>query len=305
MPMDFVADKEYAGKLLRDFLFRRLFLSRALVTELKVRGGIAVNGSPVTVRYVLAENDKISLAIEDTDADIDPSLSPTDLPLDILYEDAHVLAVNKPPYMPTHLSHGHRADTLANALKAKFDRRGERFVMRAVNRLDCDTSGIVLIAKNRYAADRFSKSFDDPHYTEIYTALCLGKTPAGGEIQSYIRRLGDSIITRASFPEGKESEFAHTRFQTLDRVGNLSVVECEPITGRTHQLRVHLASIGHPIVGDDLYGGGFLLPRQALHAGLLAFDHPFTGERVTVRAPLPEDMASFLETCKKETNHEL
>ncbi len=292
--MDFITEKEYDGKRLREFLFGRLFLSRALVTDLKHRDGIAVNGEPVTVRYTLSAGDTVSLAIEDTDADCDASLTPTDLPLDILYEDEHILAVNKPPYMPTHLSHGHRADTLANALKAEFDRRGLAFVMRAVNRLDCDTSGIVLIAKNRYAADRFAKTNPDLNYKKLYTAFCLGEVPQSGEIRGYIRRIGDSIITRAVFPSGKESEAAHTRYRRIECRGDLSVVECEPITGRTHQLRVHLASIGHPIVGDDLYGGGFALPRQALHAAFLAFTHPFTKERIELRAPLPEDMEDYL-----------
>ena len=292
--MDFITEKEYDGKRLREFLFGRLFLSRALVTDLKHRDGIAVNGEPVTVRYTLSAGDTVSLAIEDTDADCDASLTPTDLPLDILYEDEHILAVNKPPYMPTHLSHGHRTDTLANALKAEFDRRGLAFVMRAVNRLDCDTSGIVLIAKNRYAADRFAKTNPDLSYKKLYTAFCLGEVPQSGEIRGYIRRIGDSIITRAVFPSGKESEAAHTRYRRIECRGDLSVVECEPITGRTHQLRVHLASIGHPIVGDDLYGGGFALPRQALHAAFLAFTHPFTKERIELRAPLPEDMEDYL-----------
>ena len=302
--MDFIADKEYDGKRLKDFLFRRLFLSRALVTDLKHRDGIAVNGEHVTVRHTLSAGDVVSLAIEDTDADCDASLTPTELPLDILYEDEHILAVNKPPYMPTHLSHGHRADTLANALKAEFDRRGERFVMRAVNRLDCDTSGIVLIAKNRYAADRFAKTNPDLHYQKLYTALCLGEVPPTGEIKGYIRRLGDSIITRAAFADGKESEFAHTRYRRIVCRDGISVVECEPITGRTHQLRVHLASIGHPIVGDDLYGGGFALPRQALHAAVLAFDHPFTHEHIALHAPLPKDMADFLHAIQKDVQYD-
>ena len=302
--MDFIADKEYDAKQLKDFLFKRLFLSRAIVTDLKHRDGIAVNGEGVTVRHMLKASDTVTLAIEDTDADCDPSLEGRDLPLEILFEDEHILAVNKPPYMPTHLSHGHRADTLANALKAEFDRRGIPFVMRAVNRLDCDTSGIVLIAKNRYAADRFAKTNPELHYQKLYTALCLGEVPPAGEIKGYIRRLGDSIITRAVFESGKESEFAHTRFTRMETVENISVVRCEPITGRTHQLRVHLASIGHPIVGDDLYGGGFSLPRQALHAEILAFDHPFTKEHIELHAPLPRDMTDFLAKIKKGTANE-
>ena len=291
--MDFVVEKELDGVLLRDFLFRHLALSRALTTDLKKRGGIAVNGNAVTVRHTLCVGDTVRLALEDTDEDLDLSLTAWDTPLDILFEDEWIMAVNKPPYMPTHLSHGHRADTLANALKAEFDRRDLRFVMRAVNRLDTDTSGIVLIAKNRYAADRFAKT--NLHYEKRYTAFCLGETEEEGEIQSYIRRVEESIITRAAYETGIPSEFAHTRYRRIRTVGEISVVECEPVTGRTHQLRVHLSSIGHPIVGDDMYGGGFALARQALHASSLAFTHPFTGEPILLTAPLPEDMEDFLK----------
>ncbi len=296
--MEFSVNAEYNGRLLRDFLFRELKLSRAIVSDLKNKDGIAVNGEHATARRILSEGDTVLLKIEDTYSDCDESLSATELPLDIIFEDEYIMAVNKPPFMPTHLSHGHRTDTLANALKAEFDRRGLPFVMRAVNRLDTDTSGIVLIAKNRYAADRFAKT--NLHYEKLYIAICHGEAPKSGEIKSYIRRLGESIITRASFEHGKESEFAHTRYETLETIGNISVVRCEPITGRTHQLRVHLASIGHPIVGDDLYGGGFDLSRQALHAGILRFAHPFTGKPHELAAPLPSDLANFLKEKRNE-----
>lgn len=296
--MDFIVGNEYGGRLLRDFLFKQLKLSRAIVADLKNCDGIRVNGEHATARRIICAGDTVSLGIEDTYGDCDESLYPCDLPLDIIYEDEHIMAINKPPYMPTHLSHGHRMDTLANALKAEFDRRGLPFVMRAVNRLDADTSGIVIIAKNRYAADRFAKTNPDIHYVKLYTAICLGDIKGDGEIKSYIRRIGESIIVRASYESGKESEFAHTRYKVIKSFGGISVVECEPVTGRTHQLRVHLASIGHPIVGDDLYGGGFDMKRQALHAGVMRFIHPFTGERKEIVAPLPCDMEKYLEEKK-------
>ena len=296
--MEFLVDAEYDGRLLRDFLFKRLMLSRAIVADLKNKDGIAVNGVHATARYVLKAGDRVSASIEDTYADCDEALYPSDIPLDIIFEDEHIIAINKPPFMPTHLSHGHRADTLANALKAEFDRRALPFVMRAVNRLDTDTSGIVIVAKNRYAADRFAKT--KLQYKKLYTAICLGEVPKSGEIKSYIRRLGESIITRASYPEGKASEFAHTKFERVDTFNGFSVVSCEPVTGRTHQLRVHLSSIGHPIVGDDLYGGGFGINRQALHAQILKFTHPFTGEMHELTAPLPFDMANFIKEKRNE-----
>ncbi|MBQ6893272.1 MAG: RluA family pseudouridine synthase [Clostridia bacterium] len=298
--MDFSVDSDFSGRFLRDFLYKKLSLSRALLSDLKKKDGIRVNGERATVRFVLNEGDTVSLALEDTYDDCDISLYPYEMPLDIIYEDEHIMAINKPPYMPTHLSHGHRLDTLANALKAEFDKRGKPFVMRAVNRLDGDTSGIVIIAKNRYAADRFAKTNKDINYEKLYTAFCRGTLPEAGEIKSYIRRVEESIITRASYDSGKESEFAHTRYRAIERKGDISVVECEPITGRTHQLRVHFSSLGAPIVGDDLYGGGKDMPRQALHARVLRFTHPFTGERVELIAPLPEDMEIFLKEIQNE-----
>ena len=298
--MDFVVGSEYENRMLRDFLFGKLKLSRAIVADLKNYGGINVNGAHATARFILTSGDVVSLAIEDTYADCDESLYASELPLDILYEDEHIMAINKPPYMPTHLSHGHRLDTLANALKNEFDKRGVPFVMRAVNRLDADTSGVVIIAKNRYAADRFAAVNPDINYEKLYIALCLGDMEGEGEIKSYIRRIGESIIVRASYESGKDSEFAHTRYSVIERLFGVSVVRCEPVTGRTHQLRVHLSSIGHPIVGDDLYGGGFDMQRQALHASVMRFTHPFTGERIEIQAPLPDDIKTYLKEIKNE-----
>ena len=297
--MDFTVEPSFDRKKLRDFLLYGLKLSHALLTDLKERG-IYVNGESVTVRHPVFSGDVVTLAIEDTESDCDEFLFPSDIPIDILYEDPYIIAVNKPPYMPTHLSRGHREDTLANALKAEFIKKGLPFVFRAVNRLDSDTSGIVIIAKNRFAADRFAKT--NTSYKKIYTAICNGvPKKESGEIISYIRRVEESIIRRWVFESGKDSDLAHTRYRVIGAYGDFSVVECEPVTGRTHQLRVHLSHLGHPIVGDDFYGGGFLLRRQALHAEYLSFKHPFTGEDISLHAPLPSDMADFIERIKNET----
>lgn len=296
--MDFTVCKAFDGRKLKDFLLSDLKISHALLTDLKSRG-IYLNGESVTVRKVLSAGDKVTLAIEDTYADCDEFLTPSELPLDIIYEDEYIIAVSKPPYMPTHVSRGHRDDTLANALKAEFDKRGLPFVFRAVNRLDSDTSGIVIVAKNRFAADRFAKTNTD--YKKLHTALCLGKfDQQSGEIKSYIRRVEKSIIRRAVFDSGKDSDFAHTRYRVKEIIGKISVVECEPVTGRTHQLRVHFSHMGHPIVGDDFYGGGFLMKRQALHAEYLSFVHPFTGESISLHAVLPSDMSAFIERVRNE-----
>lgn len=298
--MDFTVDKSCDGRTLRDYLRGGLGVSSGLLTALKAAGGITVGGAPVTVRHVLAAGETVSLAFEDTESRPEPS----DTPVDILFEDDFILAAAKPPYMPTHESHGHRGDTLANAIAGEFARRGVPFVFRAVNRLDADTSGVLLVAKNRYAAERFGTLVANRRIEKTYLALLThAPTPPAGVIDSYIRRVGESIILRASYPTGAPCEHAVTVYETTETIGGIAVVRCEPKTGRTHQLRVHFASIGCPIVGDDLYGGGFALPRQALHAARLDFVHPITGAPVVIECPLAPDLAAYLETLRKEDRH--
>lgn len=298
--MDFTVDQTCDGRTLRDYLRRTLCVSSALLTALKAAGSITVDGAPVTVRHILRAGETVSLALADTECRPEPSGAP----VDILFEDDFVLAAAKPPYMPTHESRGHLGDTLANALAGEFVRRGVPFVFRAVNRLDADTSGVLLVAKNRYAAERFGSLVAARQIEKTYIALLTGvPEPPAGVIDTYIRRTGESIILRASYPTGAPSEHAVTAYETVETVGGVAVVRCRPKTGRTHQLRVHFAALGCPIVGDDLYGGGFALPRQALHAARLDFVHPITGAPVVIECPLAPDLAAYLETLRKEDRH--
>ncbi len=298
--MDFTVDQTCDGRTLRDYLRRTLCVSSALLTALKAAGSITVDGAPVTVRHILRAGETVSLALADTECRPEPSGAP----VDILFEDDFVLAAAKPPYMPTHESRGHLGDTLANALAGEFVRRGVPFVFRAVNRLDADTSGVLLVAKNRYAAERFGSLVAARQIEKTYIALLTGvPEPPAGVIDTYIRRTGESIILRASYPTGAPSERAVTAYETVETVGGVAVVRCRPKTGRTHQLRVHFAALGCPIVGDDLYGGGFALPRQALHAARLGFVHPITGAPVVIECPLAPDLAAYLETLRKEDRH--
>lgn len=299
--MDFTVRKAYDGKLLRDFLRGEAAISSGLLTALKATQGIRVDGVPVTVRYVLTAGETVSLMLEDTES----RPAPSDMPVELLYEDDGILAVAKPPYMPTHESHGHRGDALSNALAGLFAKRGVPFVFRAINRLDVDTSGVLLVAKNRYAAERFGTLVRERRIEKTYIALLCGRPdPPCGKLQSYIRRAEDSIILRRAYPSGTRAEYAETAYETIETFAGISVVRCLPKTGRTHQLRVHFASIGCPIVGDDLYGGGFALPRQALHAARLAFVHPMTGVPTSIDCPLPADLRAFIDTCRKESPHE-
>ena len=295
--MPFVITKAEEGTLLREYLRKTLGLSRAELTVLKQRDeGILLNGIRVTVRAVLHEGDILTL--DRVDKTSSEAVVPRNLPLSILYEDEDLIAVNKPPFMPTHPSHGHYEDTLANALAFHFAAAGEPFVFRAVNRLDRDTSGIVLVAKNRGAAFRLSQAIAGGEVEKRYLALAIGKIAHSGTVDANIRRRTESMIERTVCPP-TEGQSAKTDYRPLTGNESLTLLEVMPITGRTHQIRVHMASLGHPLLGDTLYGNPSpspLIARQALHAVSLTFHRPSDGETITVTAPLPPDMAAIVQT---------
>ncbi len=274
------------NKLVRDVL-RGIGVSASLLARLKRDPrGILLNGEHVTVRAVVQAGDLLELAIEDTE----PSLHivPTRLDFEILLETPDFLAVNKPAGMPTHPSHGHFEDTLANALAYYFSERNRPFCPRFINRLDRDTTGVVLVALHALSAASLSRAMAAGEIKKTYLALAHGKITAPTVIDSDIRRAKESIILREACARG-EGDFAKTVVEPLASNREVSLLHLKPETGRTHQLRVHLASVGHPLLGDRLYGkqdDGFL--RHALHAATLSFG--FGGRRYEVKAPLPADM---------------
>ena len=290
--LEFTVGNAEEGLLLRTYL-RRLHLSSRLISHLKaVERGIEVNGESCTVRRILHSGDTVRLRYED--AEQGASATPSPLPVEILYEDRDAVAVNKPPQMPTHPSHGHHDDTLANALAYRYS--GTPFVFRPINRLDRNTSGIVLVARNVRAASILSDELQSGGFEKTYIAVCDGELSGAGRIIKALRRTAESIIVRETCREDDEgASHAETGYRVLASAGGKSLVRLYPYTGRTHQLRVHLASIGHPITGDDLYGSASdLIQRQALHAQELSFTL-VGGERVTLRAPLPDDI---VELCR-------
>ena len=310
--MDFTISSTYDGRPLRSYLNGELHLSTRLLRALKQHPrGMCLNGEHATVRAVLHTGDLLHLAIEE----ITPSqpgiilpVAPT-VPLPILYEDEDVIVCAKPPYMPTHPSHGHFTDTLANALAAYELQKGrtEPFVFHPVNRLDRNTSGIVLVARHALAAQRLGEAMARGQIKKTYLALLRGvPTPPKGRITTGIRRAEQSIILRQVTPLGAPGAAdAQTDYRLLHTFPSpalpsqmpLSLVCAMPLTGRTHQLRLHFAHIGTPILGDDWYGDGILpgvLERHALHSYQLTFPHPRTHEAVTLHAPLPPDLASLL-----------
>lgn len=277
-----------------DILKYELKLPSSIITFLKKKDrGIVLNGERVTVRKTIKVGDLLELEYTDEKTAVEESnILPVKLPLDIIYEDNDVIAVNKPPYMPTHPSHNHYDDTLANALRYYFDSKDIPFIFRSVNRLDNLTSGIVLVAKNRLSAARLSDNIAKGRVSKGYIAVLHGspETPEG-EICAPIRRVEKSIITRSVYDDGAN---AVTRYRTLYKNDMYSLVKAIPITGRTHQLRVHFSHIGHPICGDTLYGHpSHFITRQALHAYETAFTHPTSEELIKLTAPPPCDIISL------------
>ncbi len=289
MKWEYVMEKAEDGLLLRTFLKERLRISTRLLTLLKKKeNGILVNGERVTVRYLLKEGDRLTLAVEDEAAAINPHLTPVALPVSVLYEDGDVVVCHKPVGMPTHPSHGHREDTLANALCHRY--LGTPFVFRAVNRLDRETGGAVAVARNPHAAALLSAAMREGRIRKEYLAWVEGTPPEDGRIDAPIRRKVGSVMLREVCKEG-EGDAAVTLFRRLYTDGERSLIQLLLLTGRTHQIRVHMASVGHPLLGDGLYGNGKEGDRTMLHALRLSIPLPSTGDTVCFLAPPEADFS--------------
>ena len=283
--MEFVILKENEGQTIKEFL-REKHISAGLLKRLKkIENGITVNSVHQNVTYRLMENDILSLITADFDDDENEYLEPVDLPIEIVYEDENITVVNKPSNMPTHQSLNNHDNTLANALKYRY--REKKYVFRAANRLDKDTSGLVVTANNRYYAALLSEKIKRGEAQKYYVAVVHGRVDCDGRIDAPIDRVGESIIKRIVRPDG---EHAVTEYKSILNGDKISVLLVKPVTGRTHQIRVHMAYIGHPIIGDSLYfEKSEEIDRQALHCLKMEL-----GELGTYFAPLPDDMKKLI-----------
>ena len=287
------------GALLRNFL-RQCAVSTELARAVKFRGsGFFADGEPILANRRVYPGQVVSFELPPEHDGVEPQ---PEIPVRVVYEDAFAVVLEKPPHLAVHPTLNYPRDTLANGYAAWAVQRGMSPVFRPVNRIDKDTSGLVLAAKNTYAAPLLAQNVE-----KLYYAVVEGELPLGpGVIDAPIGRRGDSIIGRCVTPEGKPSR---TEYTIIKAEKGLSLVACVPVTGRTHQIRVHFASIGHPLAGDDLYGGHRdRIGRQALHCAEQRFRVPVctglpdgirvevpVGEevsrRITVKCPLPPDMA--------------
>ncbi|KDN56942.1 MULTISPECIES: RluA family pseudouridine synthase [Exiguobacterium] len=274
--------------LLRDFLMIDCGISRKMLAQVKQAGLILVNGEPKTVRYTVSVGDEVTVHF--------PSEQPSETmvrssrPLTVLYEDEWMLAVDKPAGIATIPSRLHPIDTLANAVLGYYQAIQLDSAIHVINRLDRDTSGVVLFAKYAYVHHRFSELQKQGGLTRTYTALIEGEIEPQ-TIDAPIGRAEHSIMERVVTPDGQRA-VTHVR-QTVSH-GDVSALTIQLETGRTHQIRVHLRHLGYPLIGDTMYGGNTRLPRHALHSLDATFHHPLTDELLTVTAPIPEDFRQLL-----------
>ncbi|SFL36523.1 23S rRNA pseudouridine1911/1915/1917 synthase [Gracilibacillus orientalis] len=296
--MKWKISKQYEGLLLREYLLQVRGISRRILTAIKFEGGrLLVNNSDVNVRHQLLDSDVVEVIFPPEKRS--ELLVPEPIPLDIVYEDDDVLVLNKAPHMATIPSSHHLSHTLANGIIHHYNLQQIPYTVHVVTRLDRDTSGLLLIAKHRYS---HSILFSEQHEAKVnrhYQAIIAGQlTEKEGVLDYPIDRAPDSIIERLVASTGKR---AVTHYQVKEELADISLLDIQLETGRTHQIRVHFSSISHPLIGDSLYGGDTTkLQRQALHCHKLAFNHPLTKKRMEFEIPLANDLELFLQEFKEE-----
>jgi 23S rRNA pseudouridine1911/1915/1917 synthase len=279
-----IVPKDLADISAKSFLRQYVGTSTTLWRRIKHSGTFKVNGKPcIAALTMLHAGDEVAWELARRN-----HILPVDLPLDIRYEDDWLMIVNKPAGMVVHPTGHHREDTLANAVLWYYQQTGQAWDFHPIHRLDRLTSGLVCIAKAPQVQYQLFKN-GQKQFKRCYLALIPGRLdPPDGTIEAPLERTPDSIIKRMVAPDGQP---AITHYHTLRSQEHISLLELQLETGRTHQIRVHMAHLGHPLLGDDLYGGDHaLISRQALHAYKLSFQHPMTKEKITIRQEMPEDM---------------
>lgn len=278
-----------------DFYLKSVGFSSANIIALKkMEESILLNGVWSYVNTPLKEGDLLTIHIKEKEGS--EKILPVALPLSIIYEDEDLLVVNKPAGMPVHPSQNNYDNTLANAVSYYYSLQHIPFVFRCINRLDRDTTGLTVIAKHMVSANILGKMTADKTLQREYRALCLGiPSPPEGIIEKPIGRVSGSTIERCI--DWENGDYALTHYKVLKAGENVSFLSLMLETGRTHQIRVHMASAGHPLLGDSLYNlhcDKTIIDRQALHSYRLTFPHPITKKLLSFTAPIPEDFPKSL-----------
>ena len=284
----------HAGLRVGQLLRRELALSGAVVRRITwLPDGSLLDGQRVNTRCVPRPGQVLSVRLSDPERR--SGIVPTPGPLDIVYEDPDLIVLNKAAGVPVHPGPGHYSDTICNFLINYYDQSGCEADVHPVHRLDRGTSGLLVVAKHPHAQEQLKQQLHTPDFRRIYLAVCEGAPqPPAGTIDAPLGPVDGSLVAQQVRPDGKP---ARTHYEILSRRGPRTLVRLELDTGRTHQIRVHLAHIGCPLTGDFLYGqeAPDLIPRPALHSAQLVLRHPVTGERLELHAELPGDMRKLVK----------
>ena len=296
MKLEYIATENDVNKTIKEILLSYFHISHRLLITLKKENCIFLNESPSFIYKALQLGDKITVSfdyIEDNS-----NIVPKQMNLQIIYEDEWLLVINKPAGIPVHPSILHYEDSLSNGVRYYFDSINLKKKIRPVIRIDKDTSGIVVFAKCEYIQESLIKQMEKNIFKKEYIAIVEGHfTNLKGTINAPIARKNNSIIERQVNENGDKSITHYEVFKKLEIDSiKISIVKCFLETGRTHQIRVHMTYINHPLLGDDLYGGNLdLIKRQALHCKKISFIHPITNCEIYFETNLPEDMLNLLK----------
>lgn len=298
--IDYTISSEYSGKKISDYLKWQGISTKCLIRLKTNISNVCLNGEPGYVNRTVSAGDILTIYIREHSSS--EKIPPVDLPFAIVYEDEDLLVVNKPADMPIHPSLNNYENTLGNAAAFYFSQKGEPFIYRCINRLDRDTSGLTILAKHYLSAGLLYDAMEKREIKRTYYAIVERKTRTEapyamdldniGTIDLPIGRKNDSAIERTVDYENGDQAVTHYRI--LDMTNEFCLLELQLDTGRTHQIRVHMQTIGHPLIGDFLYNPTDThMKRQALHAGKLAFAHPITKKTLEFSVDFPEDMQKF------------
>ena len=298
-----IVEKEDEGRYVKEILTQRMLLSSRLLKKIKVSGDIRLNGKHVRVRERVAEGDVVEAVYPDEESYFEPE----NIPLDVVYEDEDLLVINKQAGLIVHPTNNFHSGTLANALAWRMRERGESYKLRFVNRLDMYTSGLLIVAKNAHAQDFISHEMAANRVVKQYKAIVHGLVSCGGTVDAPIGKDPNHVARRIVTPDGYASVTHYSVDESFPGINygqleGFSLLDIKLDTGRTHQIRVHMTHLGHPLVGDELYARLYgysenpqWMPRQALHAYHIEFMHPVKGRVIKVTTALPEDMKTCLE----------